>query len=148
MSKKYSTRPINTSVLYCIKAIDGGEIYTTDERVIGTWIDGKPVYQKTFVNTLPVVTSDFTDVTKDISIGASLESVCNIFGYVNNNGSAFPFPVIVKEIDNFFFTKITAVRTNTATTGSSNVITLSNNRIYFSNVPVVITIQYTKTTDT
>ena len=48
-------RPTNTSVLYCIATknifMDAGCNYSTDEQVIGTWIDGKPLYQKTIIVT-------------------------------------------------------------------------------------------------
>lgn len=53
-SKEYITsRPTNTSVLYCIKyeptyAIKTAEVnYSYEERRIGTWVDGKPLYEKT-----------------------------------------------------------------------------------------------------
>lgn len=36
-----------TNAIYCIKAVNAGDIYSTNERVVGTWIDGKPLYQKT-----------------------------------------------------------------------------------------------------
>ena len=49
-----TSRPTNTSVLYCIATknifMDPGNNYSTDEQVIGTWIDGKPLYQKTLIN--------------------------------------------------------------------------------------------------
>ena len=45
-------RPTNTSVLYCIayKDIYSNPMndYSTDEKVVGTWVDGKTLYQKTF----------------------------------------------------------------------------------------------------
>lgn len=46
--------PANMAVLYCIKAVDsmtGGtseEIYSTEETRIGTWVDGKPLYRKSY----------------------------------------------------------------------------------------------------
>jgi microcystin-dependent protein len=47
-----TSRPTNTSVLYCIATkniyIDPKNNYSTEEQVVGTWIDGKPLYQKTF----------------------------------------------------------------------------------------------------
>lgn len=49
----YTSRPTNTSVLYCIKyeptyAIKTPEVnYSYEERRIGTWVDGKPLYEKT-----------------------------------------------------------------------------------------------------
>ena len=46
-----TVRPTNTSVLYIIKSQNSpssGLIdYSTSERVVGTWIDGKTLYQKT-----------------------------------------------------------------------------------------------------
>lgn len=48
----YTARPVNMAVLYCIKAVPSksanGEVYTTEEQRIGTWIDGKPLYRKCF----------------------------------------------------------------------------------------------------
>ena len=45
-----TVRPTNTSVLYCIATkniyIDAKYNYSTDETVIGQWVDGKPLYQK------------------------------------------------------------------------------------------------------
>ena len=44
---------LTDGVLYCIKDIDEGDnvypplIYSTEEREIGVWVDGKPLYQKT-----------------------------------------------------------------------------------------------------
>lgn len=58
----YTTRPTNTSVLYCIATkniyIDARFDYSTEEKVVGTWIDGKPLYQKTIEGTLPTETNE------------------------------------------------------------------------------------------
>jgi microcystin-dependent protein len=50
----YSSRPTNTSVLYCIKyQITQNNIskdivnYSLDEQVVGSWVNGKPLYEKT-----------------------------------------------------------------------------------------------------
>lgn len=67
-TKSFTSRPTNTSVLFCIAYKDtmvdidflsyGGErfaksdMYDTNERVVGKWIDGKPLYQKSFTGTL------------------------------------------------------------------------------------------------
>ena len=44
----FTTRPTNTSFLICVKAVVAGEVYSTEERVVGTWLDGKPLYQRAF----------------------------------------------------------------------------------------------------
>jgi hypothetical protein len=56
---KYTVRPTNTSVLYCIKyQITQNNIskdivnYSLDEQVVGSWVNGKPVYQKSICTTI------------------------------------------------------------------------------------------------
>ena len=51
----YTSRPTNTSILWCIKAVAVG--YSTDEHVVSKWIDGKDVYEKTIELTMPTTTS-------------------------------------------------------------------------------------------
>ena len=55
-----STRPTNTSVLYCIAVrniyIDVGYDYSETESVVGTWIDGKPLYQRVVTVENPATT--------------------------------------------------------------------------------------------
>lgn len=52
--QKFATRPTNTAFLICVKAVVAGEVYSTEERVVGTWVDGKKIYQKVvrIVNTV------------------------------------------------------------------------------------------------
>ena len=58
----YTSRPTNTSVLYCIKCVTSvlstpDNNYSIIEQRIGTWIDGKPLYQITVdCGTLPNTT--------------------------------------------------------------------------------------------
>lgn len=57
-SSYITTRPVNMAVLYCIKAVESipqeaaGDVYSTEETRVGTWIDGKPLYQRTFTGTI------------------------------------------------------------------------------------------------
>lgn len=82
---KITTRPTNTSVNYIIKMFkvgtpadfDGQDIYSTAERRVGTWIDGKPVYEKTFTGVSFGGTADARSNTE-----ATLDNVDTlIFGY-------------------------------------------------------------------
>ena len=52
----YSSRPTNTSVLYCIKAepthfmkVEGKDCYSYEKHLVGYWVDGKPLYEKTVI---------------------------------------------------------------------------------------------------
>lgn len=50
---QYTSRPTNTSVLWCIATkniyMNPSLDYSTDEKVVGSWLDGKPIYQRTIV---------------------------------------------------------------------------------------------------
>ncbi len=87
----YTSRPTNTSVLYCIATknifMDAGHNYSTDEQVVGTWIDGKPIYQKSFV-----ITSNY-DTAYDIStdIGELIDASGR---YSQNTGGSGIFPYV------------------------------------------------------
>lgn len=64
---RYTSRPTNTSVLYCIKytnapSMQPSNIYSTTEKRIGTWIDGKALYQKTYDLTSPSATDTITEL--------------------------------------------------------------------------------------
>ena len=68
-SAVYTSRPTNTSVLYCIAIkniyMNPENIYSTDEAVVGKWIDGKPLYHKviTVSGTFNTMDAEVTDVS-------------------------------------------------------------------------------------
>lgn len=125
-------RPTNTSVLYCIKAIVAGEVYSTEERVVGTWIDGRKIYQKTVeCGGLP------NAAAKDISTGLSNVNVYDYFGvaYRPSDGARFHFP-IAQEVDKL---TMVSIRDN----GSrARIVTHGDMTAY---TECYITIRYTKT---
>ena len=83
--KRY-VRPTNTSVLYCIATknifMDAGCNYSTDEQVVGAWVDGKPIYQKTYnlTNTVELTKDNWT-VINEVNDLANVDAIidCNIF---------------------------------------------------------------------
>lgn len=97
--------------------------YTTDEQVIGTWIDGKPIYQKSFIMTNSVVTNpNQWNIINDITSN-DIDVVVNTQIYLE----------VDKSNSNFGFGKFE-----------------NNTFNYFTTVQLLIkmfTIQYTKTTD-
>ena len=66
----YTARPTSTSVLYCIAYqniyVDAKNDYSTTEKLVGTWINGKPLYQITIEGVMPNVTSDGTYVSTNV----------------------------------------------------------------------------------
>ena len=125
------------------------DYYSEDEKVIGIWTDGKPVYQKTFITTFPTLTTS-GEVKKDILIGSSIDTFIQIYGcfnyYSTNNIIMIPFTSDTGIIYLFG-------RPNTSSSSPKNCICLSVNpkttdmASKLSENPTIITAQYTKTTD-
>ena len=109
--------------------------YSTDEQVIGTWIDGKPIYQKTIAfGTLPNATEkqvahNISDI--DVVIGSagcswkSDRSSCTQLPYVNPSSA----------------TSSIGLYANSTVIG---VVTGTDRRTF---TITYVTLQYTKTTD-
>ena len=57
--------------------------YSTTEEVVGTWIDKKPIYRKTF-NNISVASSEYSVIP--IATGLTIDNLINISGYLVNNG--------------------------------------------------------------
>lgn len=135
----YTARPTNTSILYCIKYEPTyfmkvtGHVYSYEERLVGTWVDGKPLYEKTVdFGNLPNATS------KEVPHG--IENVDLIWihdGYVSNNNTR-------------------QYELNTANTSDVRfgwVCSVEKEKIFFvtgisrTGFTATITLRYTKTTD-
>lgn len=107
--------------------------FSTDEKVIGTWIDGKPLYQKTI--DLGIISS------KEYSIGAgTIDKVISIDGCIcnTNNGTEY-FVQLPKNNDNIYFKYKGDGDTLVAVAEGSW-------SSYYEHA--YITLKYTKTTDT
>ena len=108
------------------------DIYSTDEQMIGTWIDGKPLYKRTIhIHNESAVTSDMTIGTIDSTFRVknwkafAIESGVNYkIPYVAGNGNA---SIYFPDNGNIQFT----IRNTSFAAGSD----------------FYITIEYTKTTD-
>lgn len=132
---RFTSRPTNTSVLYCIATkniyIDPKNNYSTEEQVVGTWIDGKPIYQKT------LYFSDITVSSTQINIG-DLSNLNIDFGMIVN--------YVGNENEGYFesfghyacWLRIPAYNIGLRKTLNDSPTTFSD---------LYITLQYTKTTD-
>ncbi len=145
-----AVRPTNTSVLYCIAVrniyIDAKYDYSTDEKVVGTWIDGKPIYQKTiFCGQNAQCVTNGTRVLKDVAHNIiNLERVINAVGSCYQNQSTTPYsPITCMQLP------LNSSDTTGTTFGiNATNITLRNNNISYNSLTnIYITVQYTKTTD-
>ena len=119
------------------------EIYSTEETRIGTWIDGKPLYQRTWIahsaatgqvwTETGIVIEDLDELVDYSVIGKT--NISNVFAklpFFENAGS------------------YAAVNYWTGTDGKTGFYTFCYHQSgnYFYNMPLHITARYTKTTDT
>lgn len=110
---------------------DNLQIYSTAERVIGKWIDGKTLYRKVITTTTP----DHITSTETI---AALPSGCiikKIDGYINQNGQNLPLSLYLGE-SNYYYTY--------SLNNEVKMKLFNENRM---NASCTLILEYTKTTD-
>lgn len=113
-------------------------LYSEEERVVGCWIDGKPLYQKTFKTILPEASSN--------GVMATTTEDCADFNID-----------IVTSFNGFFASDITTNAAMTLTNGNGfttswynieqKLLYIGNGTVAWNGRTVYLTIQYTKTTD-
>lgn len=108
-------------------------IYSEEEREIGVWRDGKPLYQKTIH--IGALTPTDNTVAHGIS---NIERVINIKGYSDQGGRWFPLPYVQTQ-------NLIGYQEKVYVDGTNVYVNLLNDD-YISDC--YVTIQYTKTTDT
>jgi len=109
--------------------------YSTEEQIVGEWIDGRPVYQKTIeFGELP------NNSTKNVA-----HNISNLERVIGYNTS------FIRTTDNLniFLNHISGTGTNTLydvmTVNTTNIVIKSLNDV--SNISGYVTLQYIKTTD-
>lgn len=109
--------------------------YSTDEQIVGRWVDGKPLYQKTIK----------TILTHDAVIPLNGLNIIDAKGIVYTTAVGRRFLPLV-ETDSANVTS--KIYINVSTDGTKmNVVYTPSNSNYYLNCDLYITIQYTKTTD-
>ena len=133
-----ASRPTNTSVLYCIATkniyIDARFDYSTEEKVVGTWIDGKPLYQKTVLCSYASSVTEGTDVSQ-----ATAHNISDI--------DSFVYIEINNDSNQSTWGDENATRFVSAWFNATNIY-LRTNRSNKAGTTAYVTVRYTKTTDT
>lgn len=118
---------------------DKANLYSTDEQIVGRWIDGKPLYQRTLVSNTQINDGNsdmlFADQLVDIDY---IQKACPVMFQTNNSDLESEYSA--SQADN--------ILTICSKVPSSNV-----GRLYVSPrlrtiYKTIATLQYTKTTDT
>lgn len=116
--------------IYGIKFVSQQHEYSTEEKVVGTWIDGKPIYEKVIYienfiigdNEIPLENLDTIINYSGNLIFTDYPGYKRVFPYIQNNSAS---KVVINHYNNTKFVVASAFNCNT----------------------IYISIQYTKTTD-
>lgn len=113
------------------KALDGKDgmhHYSTDEQVVGTWIDGSTLYERTYSYSISSETS------QEIATLDSNIIVKEVKGIIHNNGNDMTIPWIDAS---FFY--------NIYNTSAHKLTAIKKNTGDWTSQTVEVTIRYTKT---
>ena len=117
----------------------GGPInFSYEEQVVGTWIDGKPLYQRTILYTNPVL--DWSEQPIGIPNLDWIQAVGKAYLHYTGGGEDWWATEFYYNATNYFFFNVAKGNGN-----FRSIFMPANTRPYFKQM--VITLQYTKTTD-
>lgn len=116
------------------------DVYSTTEQTVGTWVDGKPIYRKTYV-----VTSPSSGISTEVDTsGLNIDTLVYIFGMFNSGSGTGSFEAPIPYVEPYDLQN-----------SSINVFYLhDDSKIYVrkssANMALAsfhVTVEYTKTTD-
>lgn len=105
--------------------------YSTAEKVVATWIDGKPIYQKT----IPFTFVGSSTVNVDIS--DNINDVLYTYAFAKNSKYMYTISMYTQGIGGQFLYDY----------AQPNKLRIKNTNSDFDNSSGYVTVQYTKTTD-
>lgn len=128
------------------KASGGSHNYSTDEQIVSTWIDGKPIYEKTFTGISNELNAYNSVRYTHIALNNNCDNIISYKGFIilNNSKKGLPLsegnwncvPSILAS-----YVQITADNT------LDLYIAINHDNYLETTIPYQVVVQYTKTTD-
>lgn len=115
---------------------NAGEIYSTEETVIGSWIDGRPLYRKTWVAETPSEIGAYKPIVSEDPVFYVINALPRTYGFVAYNTGNLP-PI------NMYVTNTNYIGTWFLNRKIQCIIGGAG----WANKTIYITLEYTKTTD-
>ena len=111
--------------------VNSSKEYSTAEKVVGTWIDGKPIYQKT------IAFSFVGSSTVNVDISDNIDVVLYTYAFAKNSKYMYTISMYTQGIGGQFLYDY----------AHPNQLRIRNTNSDFDNSSGYVTVQYTKTTD-
>lgn len=128
----HNLNKIQENAEVAIDGINNKFNYSTKEQVIGTWINGEPIYRLVVKYTL----GDAINTYKDVVTIPNIKQMVNAYGWFTNNDVQFRFPSAYDNEDIMIYLDQTNHR-----------IREQHNYTYVNSKPAYIILEYTKTID-
>lgn len=116
------------------------DIYSTDERVVGVWIDGKPLYQKTI--DCGIGPAPATNKTVQVN-AANVDKVIYVDGIATKSTTANPLPFL----HNSDYGYVTQLDVRNITETKFDISIYNGTLMNLTTYNIYVTVRYTKTTD-
>lgn len=114
--------------------------YSTNEQIVGKWINGKPIYQKTFIYSSSGGDTEWSSEGIALTTSNNIKDIisCDTTFMWENNWQSAPYYEVENDMDKVFV----------IVNGTTHNLFLFHKIKTVANVNVYATIQFTKTTDT
>lgn len=122
--------------------------YSTSEQVVGTWINGKPLYEKVITGTTPNVTTDGTSSSLAIDIipdttKVDFAFIVSSFADQGSTGSTWTMPYYS---DSMRYIK-SSIYYNPNTSSRTKRLQITSNGTAYNNCTYYCVVRYTKASD-
>lgn len=118
-------------------AINTSNNYSTEEKQIGTWINGKPLYRKVINTTSPICNTNGTYVISTIDVADNIDFAVIELAFILDNANQVQTIPYINNSGNMIKAFINA----------NKKIHLTHNVKDYSERQVTVVVEYTKTTD-
>ena len=120
--------------------------YSTDEQIIGTWVDGKPIYEKTFTGISNELNAYNSVRYTHIALNNNCDSIISYKGFIILNNSKKGLPLSEGNwncVPSILAGYVQITEDNTL----DLYIAINHDNYLETTIPYQVVVQYTKTTD-
>ena len=121
--------------------------YSTEEQVIGTWIDGKPLYQKSVTSNIDLTPNNTNPISTGITNAKEIIETIGMVAYGVDPGEYWLTLPFCDDPGSGITNSLVKIISVNKYNGIVGIYVGSNYRDSYTINKVILTIRYTKTTD-
>ena len=118
--------------------------YTTAEKIVGTWIDGRPLYEKTISTRIPAVQTQGTMTSTYVAMNSDVLYYIDIRGIAQLTSVGVSIVAPYAQAATGFTDFLTLIGYTKSASSNANTIRIGCNETAWNNAPLHITARYIK----